>query len=90
MRLVATARSHQHEGATDPWTAVHLGSGLAMGLTGSSATLAALAALGYQLLEQRALRDEGLGTAVQQLTNAAIDVMAFMGGWAVGRRFMHR
>ena len=52
MRWIATTKAEQNRRAVDPWTAVHLSSGLALGLMDVPLRAAVAAAVAYELAEQ--------------------------------------
>lgn len=52
MKLVASGKSEQNQAAMDPWTVVHLGFGVAAGMTNVPLSVALLAAVGYEIFEQ--------------------------------------
>lgn len=58
MKLVATRKSEQNTAALDPWTIVHLGTGLASGLMGVGFWTTFGGAVAYEILEQAAERHQ--------------------------------
>lgn len=89
MRLVATRKSEQNDAVIDPWTMVHIGTGLAMGLMGFRAWPAFALAAGYEVLEQPFERS-GFGqhtfktSGPENVANSVMDVVVFMGAWYLG------
>lgn len=92
MKLLATKKADQNAAALDPWTVVHLGSGMALGLVGVGFLPSAALAVGYEIAEQLAerkkwgskfFRTSGPETGV----NVAIDLLVFGAGWWIGRRY---
>jgi hypothetical protein len=92
LALVATQKSEQNRAAVDPWTLVHLSSGLASGLVDVPFRWAVTAAVIYEVAEQAFERDE-LGRRFfkthgpESLPNAAVDVAAFALGHWLGQRW---
>ncbi len=89
MRLIATRKSEQNARAIDPWTVVHLSTGLALGLMGVDRRKALVAALGYefaeQVFERQAWGKELFKTAGPEiLPNAIVDMAVFWGGHVLG------
>lgn len=89
-RLVATHKAEQNLAAVDPWTAVHLTAGLALGLMDVPLARALLGAVAYEALEQvferhdagrRLFRTSG----PEVLHNVAVDVATFVVGHALGQ-----
>lgn len=92
MRLVARNKSEQEISAIDPWTVVHFGSGLAMGLLDLSFGTAAALNVGYEVVENVAQRADvgqrffGVSTP-EHPVNALTDIVVVMAGWYLGRRW---
>ena len=90
MKLVATGKAEQNRAAVDPWTLVHLSTGLAFGLSGRTLRRSLAAALVYEVVEQLVERKE-LGHRLfgthgpETLVNATVDVAAFAAGHRLGR-----
>jgi hypothetical protein len=88
--IVARTKQDQNLALVDPWTAVHAGTGLAVGLMGFSMGAAFLGAVSYELLE-RPFEQSGFGKNLfnvskpENLGNQSIDVLVFMIGVAAGR-----
>ena len=90
MRLIATRKSEQNEALADPWTLVHAGTGLAVGLMGFGLGAALLGALAYELIEgplERADFGKNLFNVSKPevLGNQVVDVGVFMLAVAAGR-----
>ncbi len=92
MKLIATHKAEQNRAAIDPWTAVHLSAGLAMGLMEVGLGRALLGAIAYEAIEQVVERNDA-GKAFFQtagpegLYNVAVDVAVFVVGHALGREW---
>lgn len=92
MRLIARNKSEQEISAVDPWTMVHFGSGLAMGLLDFRFETAAALNVGYEIVENVAQRAPvgqkffGVSTP-EHPVNALVDIVVVMGGWYLGRRW---
>ena len=92
MRLLATRKEEQNEAVLDPWSAVHGGVGLAVGLMGFGLGAALVGAVAYELLE-RPLESAGFGRNLFNVSkpennaNAVADVVVFMVGVEAGRRW---
>jgi hypothetical protein len=90
--LIATSKEEQNEAVLDPWSAVHGGVGLAMGLMGFSLGAAFAAAVVYELLE-RPFESAEFGRNLfnvskpEHKANAVADVAVFMVGVEAGRRW---
>ena len=89
MKLLATRKDEQNEAALDPWTVVHLGAGLALGLMDVDRDKAMGAALGYEAVEQYVERqawgrDLFNTRRAESLANAAVDLAAFGVGYWLG------
>lgn len=92
MKLLATNRSEQNQAAIDPWTVVHLGAGLAFGLTGISLPTTVIAGVGYEVAEQIFERsDTGQSlfntSGPENAVNVAVDLAVYFVGWYAGRRW---
>lgn len=90
MRLIATRKSEQNEALADPWTLVHAGTGLAVGLMGFGLGAALLGAVAYELIEgplERADFGKNLFNVSKPETpgNQGLDVAIFMLAVAAGR-----
>lgn len=90
MKLVATAKKDQNRAATDPWTVVHFGAGLALGLVNAPLKAALGAAIAYELVEQYLERSEEgkefFDTAGPEvIPNAILDLAVFAAGHQLGR-----
>jgi hypothetical protein len=90
LKLVATRKQHQNRAAVDPWTAVHLAAGLALGLMAVPLRPALAAALAYEVAEQVVER-RAWGQAFfvtsgpEALANALVDTAVFVLGHGLGR-----
>ncbi len=90
MKIVATEKAEQNQAALDPWTAVHFGSGLAMGLMdlplGSSLALAVAYEAAEQAFERREWGRALFVTAgPESISNAMVDMAALALGHWLGR-----
>lgn len=92
MKLIATTKEEQNDALLDPWSAVHAGTGLAVGLMGFSLGAALVGAVAYELLE-RPLESAGFGKNLFNVSkpetraNSLADVAIFMIGVQAGRRW---
>ena len=90
MKLIATRKSEQNEALADPWTLVHAGVGLAVGLMGFGLGAALVGAIAYELLEGPLERAE-FGKSLfnvskpEVLGNQVVDVGVFMLAVSAGR-----
>ena len=89
MRLIATTKGEQNRAALDPWTVVHLATGMALGLMNLPLGRCLAAALAYEVAEQYAeRRDWAQGLfeteGPESLPNAVVDMVAFAVGHWVG------
>lgn len=92
MRLVATRKAEQNRRGLDPWTLVHLSTGLSLGLLGVSLRTALVAGVLYEAVEQVVERTErGRAffntTAAEVPLNALLDVAALVAGHQLGERW---
>ena len=92
MKLIATSKAEQNRALADPWTVVHFGVGLALGLMGINRTTAILGAAAYELVElgvestevgQRVFKTSG----PEHYANAALDVLVFGLAYELGQRW---
>ena len=92
MRIIARSRADGNRALLDPWTVVHLGTGLAAGLVQLDARTAFGLAIAYELGEQvferspagrRSFRTSG----PESLPNVLADLAVFGLGWYLGRRW---
>jgi hypothetical protein len=95
VKLLASRKSEQNRAAIDPWTAVHLAAGLALGLTALPLRHALAAAAAYevaeQVIERRAWGQSFFETSGPEvLSNALLDVTAFVTGHWLGRAWNAR
>lgn len=89
MKIIAREKAEQNEAAVDPWTAVHLGSGLALGLMDVPLPWALAASVAYEVVEQVAERREWGKTLFrtsgpETAPNAAVDLVALVIGHRLG------
>lgn len=89
MKLVATRKAEQNTAAIDPWTAVHLTTGLALGLMDVQLRFALGLSVGYEAAEQWfERRDWGrrfFSThGPESLPNAVVDTVALAIGHLLG------
>ncbi len=92
MKLLATRKSDQNQAVTDPWTVVHFGAGVALGLIEAPLLPVVLAAIGYELVEQQVERSEWgqrffVTSGPESAANAVVDVVVLLGGYYLGRRY---
>jgi hypothetical protein len=92
IKLLATRKSEQNRAVVDPWSAVHLTSGLAMGLMAIPFDRSFGAAVGYELVEQFAERNEWgqeffETSHPESLPNALFDLAIFAVGHWLGSRW---
>jgi len=90
--IVARTKADQNLAVVDPWTLVHAGAGLAVGLMGFSLGAALLGAVVYELLEgpfERADFGRNLFNVSrpESPANQVADVAVFMAAAAAGRRW---
>lgn len=89
MRLVATKKSEQNQAAMDPWTIVHLGSGVALGLLGAKFLPTFAAGIAYEVGEQ-AFEGSSVGRQLfetsgpETFTNSVVDMVVYTLGWWIG------
>jgi len=86
---MATRKDEQNLAALDPWTLVHLGAGLALGLMAVPRSTALGAAIGYEVVEQFVERSqpgrEFFNTKhAERPANAIVDVAVFAVGYWLG------
>jgi len=87
MKLLAMSKEDQNRAALDPWTAVHLSAGLALGLMDAPLGPSLAAAVAYEVAEHLAeRRDWGQDIfeteSPESLPNAFVDVVVFaLGHW---------
>lgn len=90
MKILATRKAEQNAAAVDPWTHVHLSTGLALGLMDVPLKWAALASVAYEVLEQFfERRDVGQRffrtSRPESIPNAIVDTVVFVLGHRLGR-----
>ena len=92
VKLVARKKADQNTSLVDPWTAVHVGAGLAVGLMGIPLRWAFLGATAYEFLELP-FEAAGFGKTLfnvskpENIPNQIVDVVVFMGAAELGRRW---
>ena len=90
MKIVATSKPEQNRTVADPWTAVHFGAGLALGLVNMPMRWSIAAAVAYELVEQYVERsEEGKEffdtTGAEVIPNAIFDLAVFAAGHQLGQ-----
>ena len=87
LRVLARRKSEQNAAVVDPWTLVHLSTGLAFGLMNIPYGRSLAAAAAYEVVEQFVQRDER-GQSLFEVSgpeaplNAVADVVVFsLGHW---------
>lgn len=88
-KVIATRKAEQNQAAIDPWTAVHLSAGLALGLIDVPLRWALSASLAYEVAEQwferRAWGQAFFVTSgPETLPNAIVDTTALLVGHRLG------
>ena len=92
MTLIARTKSDQNTATFDPWTVVHLGTGLAAGLMGLPAGATFLGAVLYEAAEGPFEASDFGGklfnvSKPETRANAVADVVVFMLGFYAGRKW---
>jgi hypothetical protein len=88
--LVARSKAEQNQAAIDPWTVVHFGTGLALGLLNAPASAAAALGVGYEIAEQ-AFEDSDFGqrffniSGPETFPNVVVDLAVYGLGWWLGQ-----
>lgn len=95
VKLLATRKSEQNRAVVDPWSAVHLSSGLAMGLMDIPFNTSFGIAVGYEVVEQFAERNERgqelfETSQPESVPNALFDLGIFAVGHWLGRQWNRR
>ncbi len=95
MKLVATGKRDQNSTVADPWTVVHFGAGLALGLVNAPFKAALGAAIAYELVERYLERSEEgrefFDTAGPEIVpNSILDLAVFTAGHQLGRAWNRR
>ena len=90
MKIVATSKPEQNRTVADPWTAVHFGAGLALGLVNMPMRWSIAAAVAYEFVEQYVERsEEGKEffdtTGPEVIPNAILDLAVFAAGHQLGQ-----
>jgi hypothetical protein len=88
-KIVARRKSEQNEAWIDPWSAVHLTSGLAAGLMGFNFGPSMLAATAFDVaehfVESHAIGQKFFNTSGPESTgNVVVDLILFAAGWKLG------
>lgn len=92
MKVLATNKAEQNLAAIDPWTAVHLSAGLALGLMDVPLARSLLGAVAYEVIEQ-AFERQDVGRQLfrtsgpEVLHNVVVDVAVFVVGHALGQEW---
>lgn len=92
MRVVATRKEEQNQAALDPWTAVHLGAGLALGLMGFRRRTVTMLSACYEVAEQIFERTSPGKTLFntsgpESLANVLCDLAFIIAGHELGDRW---
>ena len=92
MKVVATEKREQNHAIADPWTVVHFGVGLALGLMNAPLRSAIAGAVAYELVEQYVERsDAGKKlfdtSGPEAIPNAILDLAVFAAGHQLGERW---
>ena len=92
MSFIATRKSEQNRKSIDPWTAVHLSAGLALGLMNVPLRWALSAAVAYELAEQVFERSESgqeffQTSGPEVAPNSVVDAVVFAVGHWLGRKW---
>lgn len=92
MKIVGTRKAHQNQAAIDPWTVVHLSTGLAMGLMNIPLRWAVGASVAYEAAEQVFERYEWgqelfQTSGPESVSNAVMDTVVFAAGHWLGQRW---
>lgn len=90
--FIATRKAEQNQRAVDPWTAVHLSTGLAMGLMDIPFKWAVTAAVAYEVIEQVFERVPSGQTffrvsGPEVFENSVVDVVVFAAGHWLGTKW---
>lgn len=90
MNIIATAKAEQNEAAIDPWTVVHLSTGLALGLMNVPVRWALSGSLAYEIAEQWFERlkwgQEFFATSgPESPPNVIVDSLVFFAGHRLGQ-----
>ncbi|MEL7361898.1 MAG: hypothetical protein AAFN13_07485 [Bacteroidota bacterium] len=92
MPFIATRKAEQNQRAVDPWTAVHLGTGLAAGLMDIPFKWALTGAVAYEVVEQIFERVPMGQTffrvsGPEVIENSIVDVVVFAAGHWLGTKW---
>ena len=91
-RFLARTKSEQNTSMVDPWTAVHAGTGLALGLLGVGFWKAVAGAVAYEFIEAHAETQEAgkrffRVSAPETFSNQVVDVIVFAYAVQLGHRW---
>lgn len=90
MKILATNKKEQNQAVLDPWTVVHFGVGLALGLMNAPLRGSLAAAAVYELVEQYVERSEA-GQELfetrgpEAISNAIVDLVVLAAGHQLGK-----
>jgi hypothetical protein len=90
MKILATRKKEQNEAVLDPWTVVHFGVGLALGLMNAPLRASLAAAAAYELVEQYFERHDA-GKELfdtkgpEAIPNAIVDLVVLAAGHQLGK-----
>lgn len=92
MRYVALRKAEQNQRSIDPWTVVHLSTGLALGLMGTPLRQSLAAAVAYEVAEQVFERLESgkrffNTSGPEVVSNAVVDTAVFALGHWLGQKW---
>ena len=90
MKILATEKREQNQAVVDPWTVVHFGIGLALGLMNAPLRASLAAAVVYEIVEQYVERSEAgqelFDTSGPEVVpNAIIDLVVLAAGHQLGK-----
>jgi hypothetical protein len=90
MQIVATEKREQNRAVIDPWTVVHFGFGLALGLMNAPLRASLAAAVAYELVEQYVERTEAGQelfdtSGPEAIPNAILDLAVLAAGHQLGQ-----
>jgi hypothetical protein len=90
MKILATEKREQNQAVLDPWTVVHFGIGLALGLMNAPLRASLAAAVVYEIVEQYVERSEAGQelfdtSGPEVLPNAILDLVVLAAGHQLGQ-----
>jgi hypothetical protein len=90
MKILATEKREQNRAVIDPWTVVHFGVGLALGLVNAPLRASLVAAAVYEVVEQYVERsDAGKElfdtSGPEAIPNAIVDLAVLVAGHQLGK-----